>query len=305
MASPRLVFFGNERIATGVTTSVPTLRALVAAGYDIAAVVVAQNQAAKSRQARPLEIAAVAAEHNIPVLSPAKLADAKDEIAALEADAAVLVAYGKLVPEDVIKAFPRGIINIHPSLLPKHRGSAPIEGAIMAGDDQTGVSLMQLAKEMDAGPVYAQQVLPLRGDETKQYLADQLLEIGKNLLLTHLPNILDGSLKTTAQDDKQASYDNQLQKAGSELDFTQPAAQVARQIRAFDVWPRSRAKLGTTEVIITAAHVIDLNGTAGTLWLESNQLGVHCAEGTLVIDSLIPPGKKEMAAAAFLAGYSL
>lgn len=305
MANNRLVFFGNERLATGVTTTVPVLQSLIAAGYEIAAVVVAQNPTAKSRQERPLEIAAIAAQHNIPLLAPPKLSEAKDTLEAFEAAAGILVAYGKLVPTEIIDIFPRGIINIHPSLLPKHRGSAPIESVILAGEAETGVSLMELSQAMDAGPLYAQQILPLRGDEPKQYLTDQLLELGKNLLLTHLPNILDGSLKPEPQQDTKATYDERIHKAASELDFTAPASQLVRHIRAYAGWPRSRAKLGTTEVIITAAHLGEASGTPGTLWLEGPELGIHTSDGTLIIDSLIPPGKKEMTAAAFLTGYKL
>lgn len=305
MDKPRLVFFGNERLATGVTTTAPTLQALVAAGYEVVAVVVSQSDPAQSRKARTLEIQAVAEQLGIPVTAPAKLTDIKDELAALNASAGILVAYGKLVPKEIIDIFPRGIVNIHPSLLPKRRGSTPIENTILYNEKETGVSLMQLVEEMDDGPVYAQEIVPINGDETKQALADLLLNTGKDLLIKHLPAILTGALSGNPQDKLDATYDKQIKKDVGELQATKSAAQLEREVRAYAGWPRSRLKLGTTEVIITKAHVSEVSGTVGTLWLQDRQLGVHCAEGTLIIDSLILPGKKEMSASAFLAGYPL
>ena len=299
----KIVFFGNERLGTGLGTEVPVLRALIAAGYQITAVVVAQNDSGKSRAKRTLEIVHVAEAHDIPVLSPPKLIEIKDQLSQLEATAAVLVAYGKMVPRSVIDIFPRGIINIHPSLLPRHRGPTPIESVILSGETETGVSLMRLEAKMDAGPVYAQRPVKISTDETKAALADKLITIGKDMLIQYLPGILDGSLQPAAQDSAKASYDKLIEKADGLMDFQKTANQLDREVRAFAGWPRSRANIGTTEVIVTKAHVIDSKGTAGTLWLENRQIGIHAAEGTLIIDRLIPAGKKDMDSAAFLAGY--
>lgn len=302
--SRRILFFGNERIATGVTTEAPTLRALIQAGYEVAAVAVAQKDAGKSRSARELEIATVAEQHGIPVITPGKLSEAQDDFQKFDAEAAVLVAFGKIIPQAIIDIFPRGIINIHPSLLPKHRGPTPLESAILNGDTETGVSLMQLSAEMDAGPVYAQETVLLHGDETKQQLADQLLNIGKDMLIHYLPDILDGKLEPAEQDNTQATTDELISKENSELTFVdQTAEQLEREVRAHAGWPRRRAKIGTTEIIITSAHAHEAAGVPGTLNLDDGQLGVYAKEGLLVIDTLIPAGKKEMSAQAFLAGY--
>lgn len=302
--SSRILFFGNERIATGVNTEVPTLQALIQAGYEVAAVVVAQNDPGKSRKARQLEIATVAESHNIPVISPSKLSESVSDLASFKAEAAVLVAFGKIVPQTVINIFPRGIINIHPSLLPKHRGPTPIESVILNGDKETGVSLMQLSAEMDAGPVFAQETILLNGRETKQQLADQLLGIGKDMLMNYLPQILDGNLTPIRQKESDATYDNRIGKEEGVLDFVgKNAEQLEREVRAFAGWPRSRAKIGTTEAVITQAHAADTSGTPGTPLLDGTTLGIYAAEGALIIDSLIPAGKKEMPTQAFLAGY--
>jgi methionyl-tRNA formyltransferase len=303
--SKKILFFGNERLATGVGTTAPALRGLIAASYEVAAVVVAQNDMGRSRKTRPLEVAAVAAEHGIPLLSPADLAEARGELAAYEAQAAVLIAYGKIVPAEVLAIFPSGLVNIHPSLLPLHRGSTPLEAVMLAGASETGVSLMRLSEKMDAGPVYARETVALTGAETKQALADKLSAIGSDMLLRQLPGILDGSSAPIPQIEADATYDAHINKADGNIDWLKPAVQLEREIRAYAGWPRSRATFGTTDVIITAARVAEgsSGGKPGSLVIEDRQLGVQCGKGLLVIDSLIPSGKREMPAAAFLAGY--
>lgn len=301
----KILFFGNERLATGLSTTAPTLRALIAAGYDITGVVVAQKQIGKSRNARDLEIVQVATAHDIPVFSPDKLTDFADELRAMQADAAVLAAYGKIVPQSIIDLFPRGIINIHPSMLPKHRGSIPIESVILNGEPETGVSIMQLVAKMDAGPVYKQQQVSVSKNVSKQALADQLQQLGAELLIENLPAILDGSLQPTLQDDSAATYDERITKEQSHLDFTKSAEQLEREIRAYAVWPRSRTTLGAIECIITSAHVEPGEGTSGELWRDAQQIGVYCSQDILVVDTLLPAGKKEMPASSFIAGYQI
>jgi methionyl-tRNA formyltransferase len=303
--SHRILFFGNERLATGLPTDAPVFRALIEAGYDIAAVIVAQDETGPSRKGRPLEIAELAQQHNIPVHAPAKLSEIKVDLANYKAEAAILIAYGDLVPPAIIELFPRGIINLHPSLLPKHRGPIPIESVILSGETETGVSLMSLVKEMDAGPVYAQAKLSLTGTESKQELAGALHNTGKDLITQHLPSILDGSLQPQPQNDTAATFDERIQKEAGIVDWQKPAIQLEREVRAYAFWPRSRTKLGNYDVIITAAHVIEGSGKPGALYLENKQLGVHTGEGILMIDTLIPAGKKEMSAQAFRAGYKV
>ena len=301
---PRLLFFGNERLATGVTSQVSVLRALIAAGYNIEAVITS-NEDSVSRQKRDLEIGPVAQAAGIPVILTGKTMTLEEKVQKHQADAAVLVAFGKIVPQKVIDMFPGGIINIHPSLLPKHRGPTPLESVILSGEKETGVSLMQLAAKMDAGPMYAQETVLLHGDETKQMLADQLLDLGANMLIQYLPDILSGNLKPTEQNDKQATYDKKIDKSDSVIDWQKPAEELEREVRAYAGWPKSRTTLAKRDVVITKAHVAEGSGIPGTLWLEPGQLGVHTKEGVLAIDALVPAGKKEMTATEFLRGYQL
>jgi methionyl-tRNA formyltransferase len=301
--SKTILFFGNERIATGVSTQAPTLRSLVNNGYEVAAVIANQSES-RSRKPRPLEVQAVAEENGIPVFTPDRPGDIKTELAAFGAEAAVLVAYGRIVPQSVIDIFPKGIINIHPSLLPAHRGPTPIEHAILQGDEQTGVSLMSLVKEMDAGPVYAQRSVKLDGTETKQDLADQLLAMGGEVLLEHLPSILDGSLAATPQDDSLATYDSLLKKEDGRIDWTKPAGQIEREIRAFAGWPRSMTRLAGKDVVITGGYVDKISTTTGKALAQDRRIVVGCGQDSFVVTSLQPAGGKEMTAEAFLAGHN-
>lgn len=302
--SKKILFFGNERLATGVTTTAPALRALIDDGYDIPAVVVSQSDIGNSRRARQLEIAEVARQHDIPVIAPANLAAAKDELAAYGAKAAVLIAYGQIVPPEVLALFPAGIVNIHPSLLPKHRGSTPIESAILNDDLNTGVSLMRLTETMDAGPLYAQDGVRLPDGVSKQDAADQLLERGVELLMEYLPRAVGASPTLTSQDDTQATADRLIRKADGVIDWQKDAEQLEREVRAYAGWPRSRASLAQKEVVLTKVRLAhETGGAPGTIKTDKKRLVVFCKQGALEIEELIPAGKKAMSGQAFLAGY--
>ncbi len=291
---PTLVFFGNERLATAVKTDAPTLRALVAAGYHVAAVVTNHSEAI-SRQKRELEIVAVAHAYHIPVLMPDNLVNIADKLKGYGAEAAVLVAYGKIIPKSIIDIFPKGIINIHPSLLPKMRGSTPVEMAILDGLDKTGVSLMSLSAEMDAGPVYSQQEQPLSGIESKQELATSLLNLGVELLIKNLDDILAGNLKPKVQDETEATYTRLLTKQDGHLNFDLPAEKIERQVRAYLGFPKSRTEIFGREVVITNARVAD-GEDDGELVLKFNP-------GYLEVKELIAPSGRSMSGADFIRGY--
>lgn len=308
--SKTIVFFGNERLATGVKTSAPTLQALIKARYNVAAVIV-NNEHSKSRSKQQhLEIEDIAKANNIPVLLPKKLIDIEQQLKDYGASVGVLIAYGKIVPQSIIDIFPKGIINIHPSLLPKHRGPTPIESAILNNDSDTGVSIMQLTKDMDAGPVFAQSQIKLDGTETKQYLADTLLNIGGAMLLDILPEILHGNIVALPQDISGATYDNLLSKKDGVVDWRKPAQQIEREIRAFMNWPKSHVKIGDRDVIITKARAvsdIDLleNIKCGEIITTDDYLAIKTGKGALILVTVKPAGKKEMTSKAFLVGNKI
>lgn len=300
--SDRILFFGNERLATGVNTDAPTLKALIKAGYEVAAVI-SNYTAGTSRSNRPLEIAHEAEKHNIPLLLPNKLSEIAAELKQYGAKIGVLAAYGKMVPETIINMFPCGIVNIHPSLLPLHRGPTPVESVILEGADITGVSLMKLVKEMDAGPIYAQREIYIRKHETKQELADKLIKLGAELLIERLPAILDGSVEPVPQDESKATYDILIAKKAGFIDWKRSAVELERQIRAYAGWPGSRTTLANKEVIITKVRTAGYSGKPGSVIIRGHEILVCAREQALVIESLKPAGKKEMTAQAFLAGH--
>jgi methionyl-tRNA formyltransferase len=293
-SKPKLVFFGNERLATGAQTGVPVLRALVHAGYEVKAVVAAYNEGV-SRSRRPLEIIDVAHAYHIPIMFPDKPSEVQKQLEKTGAQAGVLVAYGKLIPQKIIDIFPHGIINIHPSLLPKLRGSTPVESAILEALAETGVSLMRVSAEMDAGPVYAQKKVPLSGTENKFELADLLLSEGCELLMEHIGRILDGKLKPKTQDETEATYSRLLTKDDGKIDFNEPAYVVERKIRAFWGFPKARGKFFGHEVVITKARL----ATSA----NDGDLVIACNPGHLEILELIAPSGRTTSGADFIRGY--
>ncbi len=269
--SETIVFFGNEKLATGIAQPEPViLEAVRAAGFQIEKVVTG------------------------------KLSELGPHTSRL----AVLAAYGRIIPQAVLDEFPLGIINVHPSLLPAYRGPTPIEQAILDGTAKTGVSIMRLTAGMDEGPIYKQKMLPLKGNESKEELTQQLQQLGADLIKEVLPAIADGSLTPRQQPHpNRATYSRKLAKEDGLVDWSKPADQLEREIRAFAGWPNSRTQLGGREVVITAAHVVDETLKPGEVKVEAKMLIVGTGDKSLAIDKLKPAGKKKMTSEAFLAGH--
>jgi methionyl-tRNA formyltransferase len=295
--SAKIIFFGNERLVSGLKkTDAPVLSGLIERGYDIRALI-SHHGETQSRSNRTLEVAEIARKHDIPVLLPDRPAEIMDEIKAFNADIAILVAYGRIIPQRVIDLFPKGIVNIHPSLLPKYRGPTPIETAIASGDTKTGVSIMQLTAGMDNGPVYGQTSVSLKGIETKFDVYDSLSHKGAELLFTLLPSIIDRSLQPQPQDETQATYSHLLSKADAYLDLSKHSAEEAeRLIRAHLVYPKSKLSILGYEVIVTKAHISETQKTPLDLACRDKKF--------LSIDELVAPSGKTMHADAFIRGYA-
>lgn len=301
--SKTIVFFGNERLATAVSTDAPILRSLIEAGYKIAAVITPNQATIKhSRKSRLLEVSLIAQAANIPHLSLTSLKDSLPAIAKYKADVGILAAFGKIVPQSIIDLFPYGIVNIHPSLLPLHRGPIPIEAPILNGEPTTGVSLMQLVAAMDAGPIYDQVEIKLTGRETKPELAATLAQLGAQRLISVLPIIFNGQLKPRAQDENGASYDKKITAGDGSIDFTKPAIFLEREIRAYLGWPRSKTTINNQPLIITSAHVIAGKAKPGEIKLSDQQLVFGTSADMLAIDRLQPAGGREMRIAEYLRG---
>ncbi len=296
--SSKLVFFGNERLVSGLEhTDAPILRGLITAGYEIVAIV-SHHTEARSRKARPLEVAAIAKEYGITLLLPDRPGDIEQELRDLDADAAVLIAYGKIIPQRIINVFdPIGIINIHPSLLPRYRGSTPIETTILNGDSEAGVSIMKLTAGMDEGPVFAQQSLALHGDESKQELYESLSRIAKEQLLAILPRIISGELQPMRQQNTDVSYTSMLRKEDGKINpATDDAYAIERKVRAYRNFPKTRLIIKNNDVIITSSKVVDS--------IDESKFIISCANNTfLEVTELIGPSGKTMSGEAYIRGY--
>lgn len=301
----RVVFFGNERLSSSTEPSqTPVLKGLIAEGYEIAAVIVA-NKPARSRKQRQLEVAEVAKQHAIPIIYVDRpLKKMADPIKALNASVAVLVAFGRIIPQSIINIFEHGIINLHPSDLPQHRGSTPIESTILSGQTETAISIMRLDAGMDTGPVFARQTLQLTGNETKAMLTKQAAEVGAQLLLESLPEIIAGRLQPSEQDHDKATHTQQLRKESGSIDWSLPADVIERQIRAYAGWPGSRTHISDQLAItIHTASVIQETGTAGSLFIYQKSLAIYCGTNALRIDTLQPENKKTMDGVSFINGF--
>lgn len=290
--SRTIIFFGTENF------SLTVLEGLIEASYTIGAVVTKlDSKKGRGQKFIPPSVKVLATRHNIPVWQPTKLREIEEDIRSFGEVAGVLVSYGKIIPQFIIDLFTPGIINVHPSLLPKYRGPSPIESAIKNGDTTTGVSIMQLTRDMDAGPVYTSKQHPLQGNETQTELYRTLAEIGANLLLETLPGILDGSKKPSAQNEQQAVYCQLLQKDNAYLDFAMlTAIEAERIVRAHLAFPKSKFVFNRHLIIITKAHVS---------LTKKTPLDLACRDGAfLSIDELIAPSGRRMHAEAFLRGYA-
>ncbi len=304
MISKKIIFFGNERLATAVKTSNPVLHSLLNNGYIIECIILNQDNFA-SRKERENEIELLAQKHNIPCLKPKSNSEIKSIIKNSDSEIAILVAYGKLIPESVIELFPYGIINLHPSLLPDKRGTTPIETTIKNGDTQSGVSVMKLTSGMDNGPLFAQKSLKLSVDESKQNLSDSLGKLGAELIIEVLPSILAKTIVPEDQSKLNISITSLIDKSDGIIDWNDSAEQIERNIRAYYNWPRSVASIIGKRVIITKAKVINSSfGTPGDIESENKNLIISCGDKSLEILNLIPENKKEMSGAAFLSGHN-
>jgi methionyl-tRNA formyltransferase len=294
--SKTIVFFGTDEF------SAVSLRELLAKGFHVAAVVTKpDSQRGRGRKLAKSVVKEIAEAHGIPVWQPVRVQEIAEPVATLaqevgHAPLGVLVSYGKIIPESIIRAFDPGIVNVHPSLLPKYRGPSPVESAILNGDTETGVTIMQLSKAMDAGPIYRQVTVPLHDTETAPQLEHQLAELGAQELTVSLPAIMAGAMLPTPQDESTATYCQLLQKQDGLLDTTTVTATKAeRRVRAYLTFPKSKATVADHSIVITKAHARSEGVTV---------LDLPCVDGRfLSIDELIGPSGKPMNAAAFLNGY--
>ena len=293
----RIAFMGTPDFA------VPTLDALLAAGHEIVAVYTQPPRpAGRGKALLPSPVQQRAEAAGLEVRSPVSLKGAEEQeaFASLDLDAAVVAAYGLILPEPVLQAPDYGCLNVHASMLPRWRGAAPVQRAILAGDTRTGITIMQMEKGLDTGPMMA--VLPVQiGRKTAGELTGELAEVGAGLLvqvLDRLPQV--GRLP---QNEARATYAPKIEKSEAKLDFTRTAVEVERQIRAFNPMPGAFFEYGGERIKILAADVSDWQGEPGVV--IDNGLAIACAGGSIVPTLVQRAGRGAMTPAELLRGFDI
>ncbi|GAA4225495.1 methionyl-tRNA formyltransferase [Sagittula marina] len=294
----RLIFMGTPDF------SVPVLDALVEAGHDVAAVYCQPPRpAGRGKKERPTPVHARAEALGLEVRHPVSLkgTEAQQDFAALNADAAVVVAYGLILPQAILDAPTHGCLNIHASLLPRWRGAAPIHRAIMAGDDMTGICIMQMEAGLDTGPVLLRHATPIGSGETTGQLHDRLSQIGAAAIVEALDKLPD--LCPVPQPDAGLTYASKIDKAEAAIDWTRPASDIVRQINGLSPFPGAWTMLDGARVKLLAAAEAPGTGAAGVALDDA--LMIACGEGALRVLSAQRAGKSVQDAATFLRGQTV
>ncbi|HSC58513.1 MAG TPA: methionyl-tRNA formyltransferase [Gemmatimonadales bacterium] len=298
----RIVFFGTPEFA------VPSLRALLAEAdaFTVAGVVTQPDRPrGRSRSTLiPPPVKAVALEAGIPVLQPDRpVGDVfRKQLEHFRPDIGVVVAYGHILRPDVLALPPRGMVNVHASLLPRHRGAAPINWAILAGDRTTGVSIMQMEAGLDTGPVYHRVETPIEASDTAGSLTERLSVLGAGALLEALTLLQSGLARGVPQDDALATLAPKITRDLTRIDWTSDAVQVARQVRAFDPAPGAWTTLEGAEVKLFGPIAVPGQGAPGTVVPLEDALMVVTGVGAVRIEEIQPAGRSRMPAAAWLRG---
>jgi methionyl-tRNA formyltransferase len=310
----KVVFFGTPRFA------VPSLERLLLSPHVVVAVVT-QPDRPRGRGHLPSDgpVKRVARQHQLTVLQPERLKDAAflAAFAALAADVGVVAAYGKILPDALLAIPPRGLLNVHASLLPRYRGAAPVQRAVAAGETQTGVSIMRIVRELDAGPVLAARAEPVGRNETSESVERRLAEVGAHLLIEVLADVESGRACETPQDGRLATYAPRLSKEEGLIDWNTPAVVIHNKIRGLHPWPYAFSYLaGRRYVLLESAVALPDDGPRETpvraarpgeiVEVGRSALGVAAGAGTMLrVLRIQPEGRRAMEIRDFLAGHAL
>jgi len=299
----KIVYFGTPECAC------KPLNALIDAGHEVKLVVTrADKPKGRGNKVQACPVKQRAEELGIPVMSPVRIRENQelfDAIAEIDPDFIVVFSYGRIIPKTILDAPNIAIINIHASLLPKYRGAAPIQRAVLDGEDETGVCIMKMEEGLDTGDVYARATTPI-AHKTSATLFEELSDIGSKLLVEVIPQIADGSLKAVPQEDKEYAYAEMIEKEEAEINWNESAVIIDRKVRAFNDSPIARTLLNGEILKIYECEVMDGKGTVGSIMSTSKKgIEVACGEGSLLITKLQAPGKKAMDAASYLLGNKI
>ena len=300
----RIVFAGTPAFAA------TALQALIGAGHEITLVLTRPDRpAGRGLKLTASEVRQLAEQSRLPLLQPQTLKDAQLQarLQTVDAQAMVVAAYGLILPRAVLDLFPLGCINIHASLLPRWRGAAPIQRAILAGDSDTGISIMRMEEGLDTGPVYMMKRIPIAADDTAGILHDKLAMLGARCISEALPTIADGTLAAVPQSQAGATYAPKIAKEEAAIDWLLAAVDVERKVRAFNPFPGAHSMLRGEPLKLWRAEIVSGSpAVPGTiLHADAQGIVVACGNGTLRATELQRAGGKRLAAADFLHGVSL
>lgn len=301
----RILFMGTPDFA------VPSLKALVATGHEVVGVFCQPDKPRNRMKVTACPVKEYAVSQNIPVYQPAKLRDgeAMGIVQGLAPELIVVAAYGRILPDEMLAYPAMGCINVHSSLLPKFRGAAPINWAILTGEAETGVTIMHMAHDLDAGDIILQRTTPIDPDETADVLYGRLAELGGELVVEAVEALADGTAARTPQDNAQATLAPMLTRELSPIDFSRPARAIHDQVRGLYPWPSATMELDGVrcKVLRTAVTEETTGKTPGTIvQADKKGLKIACGDGkVLELVTIQPDGKKAMAATAFLMGHPI
>lgn len=297
----RLVFMGTSEFA------VPILDALTHTEHSIVGVYTRPDQpAGRGKQLQSTPIKQLTLARGLAIFQPPTLraSDVVAQLRALAPDLIIVAAYGLILPREVLTLPARGCVNAHASLLPRHRGAAPIAAAILAGDTATGVTLMQMDEGLDTGPILAQRALLVADDDTTGTLTPKLARLAADLLIETLPGILAGEIIPQPQDPARATLCKPIKKEDGRIDWTHSAEEIARRVRAFNPWPSAFTFWNGTRLKILRAHASPhrIEAEIGRVVQIGKEIGVICGEGVLRLGEVQLAGKRAMAVEEFVCG---
>jgi methionyl-tRNA formyltransferase len=300
----RLVFFGTPAFA------VPSLASLHASAHDVVGVVTQPDRRrGRGQHVAPEAVKRAAEEYGLPLLQPENLKDAAflSALRSLDADLGVVVAYGRILTAQVLATPKLGLLNVHASILPRWRGAAPVHRAILAGDETTGVTIMRVVQQLDAGPILLTEETTIGPNETSEELSDRLAAIGAELIVRAVGALAAGAVRETAQDEALATYAARLERRESQVDWARPARTIHNQVRGLQPWPMAGATLGDRRVFFVRSEVgpeAPAGSAPGTIVsIPGDALVVAAQPGTIRITGIQPEGRKPMTTRAFLSGH--
>ncbi len=295
----KIVFMGTPDF------SVPVLEALIKNYNVIGVVTQPDKQVGRHGEIRMTPVKELSLKYNIPVIQPERLRKESDLVLALKPDLIITCAYGQIVPKEIIDYPKYHCINVHASLLPRHRGGAPIHRAIMEGDKETGITIMYMDYGMDNGDIIAQSAIPITNEDTAETLFEKLSQLGATFLIETLPQILNGNIIPTKQIESEATFSYNIKPEDEIIDFNQDAQVVYNQIRGLNSWPVAYTKLNNKRIKVWASRVGSGNSNCeeGTIIKISNE-GIHVQtkNGEIILTIIQPEGKKKMLARDYLNG---